>query len=99
MMPPNDYPDWIENVNVGPAHDGAVNIFGMHICRHIVCQLLVKGNSWYCASFHNACRYIDVPIFVMENKFDKLQHLVYDTYNINELPCNPNCIVHILQNR
>eukprot|EP01084_Bolivina_argentea_P291456 500926_1 len=72
MMPPNDYPHWIANQDGGEGHDDSGNVlYDAYLDPKCVTAL---GNlSWHCNSVHNLYKYIETPIFVMQNKFDTNQ--------------------------
>ena len=73
MMPPNDYPHWIENENGGNGHNDSVSLLWNSYLDPGCVKALGVNLSWHCGSIHNLFPYIQVPTFVMENKYDKFQ--------------------------
>ena len=71
-MPPNDYPHWIVNETGGAGHNDTSSLWDTYLEPKCV-QALGEENAWHCGSIHNLYPYIETPIFVIENKFDKYQ--------------------------
>eukprot|EP01084_Bolivina_argentea_P248592 415854_1 len=70
MMPPNDFPHWIKGETGGPAHNDSMVILYDAYLNPACVQGLGANLSWQCGSTHNLYKYIESPIFVMENKYD-----------------------------
>eukprot|EP01084_Bolivina_argentea_P183406 316477_1 len=73
MMPPNDYPHWVQHENGGEGHNDSIMLLWNGYLTRACVEGLGGNNSWHCGSVHNLFPYIDVPVFVMENKFDTNQ--------------------------
>eukprot|EP01084_Bolivina_argentea_P105196 188318_1 len=71
MMPPNDYPHWMAHTNGGAGHVPD-DLYDGYLNPKCV-EDLGANLSWHCGSVHNLYKYIETPLFVMQNKFDENQ--------------------------
>ena len=76
MLPPNDYPHYIEGNNSVPGgwgHDGTVPAL-WESYLHPDCVEKVKYEEplapWHCFNVHTLYPFIKTPVFIMQNQFD-----------------------------